>query len=250
MQLDLFEGVILTTEQQEKVARFKEDRAKNAKKDELKNQVMVGTLVEAGFVEGTDFKNTFNIKLVTDDVTLGYAFNDSQFTANDVEFIQVRGGVSFLSKRFSKEDNVVNNTEIKYFEFEGGKFEVSSITGNYRKIKASTLLTKLQEQREQAQINMDHFNRENLAFANAIDNLREKFPTADIFTFADFDKWGSGASYRYKDVKRIKAQFENGSYVTFNVGLDGNYRIAKKYDAATVGLDSDQLMEFFTNQNK
>ena len=246
MQLDLFEGVILTTEQQEKVARFKEDRAKNAKKDELKNQVMVGTLVEAGFVEGVDFKNTFNIKLVTDDVTLGYAFNDSQFTANDVEFIQVRGGVSFLSKRFSKEDNVVNNTEIKYFEFEGGKFEVSSITGNYRKIKASTLLTKLQEQREQAQINMDHFNRENLAFANAIDNLREKFPTADISRFQDYDRY----SRQYTTVNRIKAQFENGSYVTFNVGLDGNYRIAKKYDAATVGLDSDQLMEFFTNQNK
>lgn len=246
MQLDLFEGVILSQDQLEKVAKFKEDRSKNAKNAELKNQEMVGTLVEAGFVEGVDFKNTFNVSLVTDDVVLGYRYDDSQFTANDVEFIRVKGGVSFLSKRFSKEDNVVNDTEIKYFEFANGKFEVSSITGNYRKIKASTLLTKLQEQREQAQINMDHFNRENLAFANIIDNLREKFPTADIFKFQDYDRFNRS----YTTVNRIKAQFENGSYVTFNVGLDGNYRIAKKYDAATVGLDSDQLMEFFTNQNK
>ncbi|NNE31142.1 MAG: hypothetical protein HKN40_02110 [Winogradskyella sp.] len=246
MQLDLFEGVILTTKQQEQVAKFKEDRAKNAKKAELRNQEIVGTLVEAGFVEGVDFKNTFNVSLVTDDAVLGYRYDDSQFTANDVEFIQVKGGVSFLSKRFSKEDNVVNDTVIQYFEFEGGKFEVSSVTGNYRKIKASTLLTKLQEQRKQAQINMDHFNRENLNFANAIDNLREKFPTADIFKFEDYDR----IARSYHTVKRIKAQFKNGSYVTFNVGLDGTYRIAKKYDAATVGLNSDQLMEFFTNQNK
>ena len=246
MQLDLFEGVILSQDQLEKVAKFKEDKSKNAKNAELENQVIVGTLVEAGFVEGVDFKNTFNVSLVTNDVQLGYSFNDTQFTANDVEFIQIRGGVSFLSKRFSKEDNVINNTEIKYFGFEGGKFEVSSITGNFRKIKPTTLLAKLKEQREQAQINMDHFNRENLAFANAIDNLREKFPTADISRFQDYDRY----SRQYTTVNRIKAQFENGSYVTFNVGLDGNYRIAKKYDANFAAMDSNEVMEFFTNQNK
>ena len=59
LQLDLFEGVILTTEQQEKVARFKEDKNKNAKNSQLKNQQIEGALVEAGFVKGVDFENTF-----------------------------------------------------------------------------------------------------------------------------------------------------------------------------------------------
>ena len=246
MQLDLFEGVILTTKQQEQIAKFKEDRTKNAKKAELTNQEMVGTLVEAGFVEGVDFKNTFNISLVTDDVTLGYKYDDSQFTANDVEFIRVKGGVSFLSKRYIKEDDVINNTEIKYFEFEGGKFEVSSITGNYRKIKASTLLDKLKLQRERAENDMKRNREASSAVSKALDTLRGKFPTADIFRFQDYDNYGRS----YASVERIKAQFKNGSYITFNVSGDGTYRIAKKYDASIVGLDSDQLMELFTNQNK
>ena len=108
------------------------------------------------------------------------------------------------------------------------------------------MLTKLQEQREQAEINMNHNRQTNSAFANAIDDLREKFPAANIFKFTDYEGYGRN----FRSAERIKAQFENGSYVIFSVGLDGNYRIAKKYDASIVGLDSDQLMEFFTNQNK
>jgi len=246
LQLDLFEGVILSQEQQEKVARFKEDKNKNAKNSSLKNQQIEGTLVEAGFVKGVDFENTFGTKVVTRDVELGYSFNDTNFTAQDVTYTSTFGGVSFLSKRYDKEQDKVVNTQIKYFDFQGGKFECSSLTGNYRKIKASTLLTKLQEQREQAEINMNHNRQTNSAFANAIDDLREKFPAANIFKFTDYE--GYGRSFR--SAERIKAQFENGSYVIFSVGLDGNYRIAKKYDASIVGLDSDQLMEFFTNQNK
>ena len=245
-QLDLFEGVVLTVEQQEKVARFKEDKNKNAKNSQLKNQQIEGALVEAGFVKGVDFENTFETKVVTRDVELGYSFNDTNFTAQDITYTSTFGGVSFLSKRYSKENDVINDTVIKYFDFQGGKFECSSLTGNYRKIKASTLLTKLQEQRNQAEIDMNHNRKTNSAFANAIDDLREKFPAANILKFTDYTSHGRN----FQSVERIKAQFENGSYVIFSVGLDGNYRIAKKYDASIVGLDSDQLMEFFTNQNK
>jgi len=48
----------------------------------------------------------------------------------------------------------------------------------------------------------------------------------------------------------LKAQFENGSYVTFNVSNDGSYRVAKKYDANFATMDSNEVMEFFKNQNK
>ena len=246
MQLNLFEGVILTVEQQEKVARFKEDKNKNSKNSSLKNQQIEGALVEAGFVKGVDFENTFETKVVTRDVELGYSFNDTNFTAQDVTYTSTFGGVSFLSKRYSKENDVINDTVIKYFDFQGGKFECSSLTGNYRKIKASTLLTKLQEQRNQAEIDMKTTRERNNGFAIALDELKTKFPAANIFKITDHDGYGN----RYYTVERIKAQFENGSYVTFNVSNDGSYKIAKKYDAAIVGLDSNEIMEFFTNQNK
>ena len=246
LQLDLFEGVILTTEQQEKVARFKEDKSKNAKNSQLKNQRIEGALVEAGFVKGIDFENTFETKVITRDVELGYSFNDTNFTAQDVTYTSRLGGVSFLSKRYDKEQDKVVNIKINHFGFEDGKFECSSLTGNYRKIKPTTLLAKLQEKRKQAEINMEHNRRTNFAFADAIEDLKEKFPAASISTFDDYERYGRG----YNTIKRIKAEFANGSYVTFNVGLDGSYRMANKKDAEFRKMDMMQTLEFFANQNK
>ncbi len=246
LQLDLFEGVILTTEQQEKVARFKEDKNKNAKNSQLKNQQIEGALVEAGFVKGIDFENTFGTKVVTKDVELGYSFNDTNFTAQEVTYTSTFGGVSFLSKRYDKEQDKVVDRSINYFSFEGGKFECSSLTGSYRKIKPTTLLTKLQEQRNQAEINMEHNRRTNFAVTDAIEDLKEKFPTASVFAFDDYDRYGRN----YRTIKRIKAEFANGSYVTFNVGLDGEYRMAEKKDAEMRRMDMMQTLEFFANQNK
>jgi len=245
-QLDLFEGVILTVEQEQMVAKFKEDKAKLAKKSQLENQQIEGALVEAGFVKGVDFENNFEIKTFTRDVELGSSWNDNQFTAQDITYTSYIGSVELLSKRYDKEEDKVVDTRIKYFNFEYGKFECSSLTGNYRKIKPTTLLTKLQEQREQAEANMIGYRQTNMAFANAIDDLKEKFPAANILKVTDYDGYGN----RYRTVTRLKAQFENGSYVTFNVSNDGSYRIAKKYDANFAAMDSNEVMEFFTNQNK
>lgn len=245
-QLDLFEGVILTVEQEEKVARFKEDKNKNAKQAMLKNQQIEGVLVEAGFVKGTDFENTFETKVITRDVELGYSFNDTNFTAQDITYTSTSGGVGFLSKRYSKENDVINDTVIKYFDFEGGKFECSSLTGNFRKIKPTTLLAKLKLQRERAEYEMKSNRERNGGFAIALDELKTKFPAANIFKITDYDGYGN----RYHTVERIKAQFKNGSYVTFNVSNDGSYKIAKKYDASIARMNSNEVMEFFTNQNK
>ena len=122
----------------------------------------------------------------------------------------------------------------------------NALTGSYRKIKATTLLTKLREQRMGAETEKTHFNKENQAFANAIDDLREKFPMANVRSFDDYDRYGRN----YRTVKRIKAEFANGSYVTFNVGLDGTYRMADRRDAEIRRMDMMQTLEFFANQNK
>lgn len=245
-QLNLFEGMVLTVEQEEMVARFKENKTKCEKKFQLKNQQIEGALVEAGFVKGVDFENTFEIKTVTRDINLGSSWNNNEFTAQDITFSECFGGVALLSKLYDKaEDKVVDN-KIRYFNYEGGKFECSSLTGNYRKIKPTTLLAKLQEQRERAEYEMKANRERNNAFNIALNDLNFKFPAVSIFIIDDYS--GYGRSYR--TYKRIKAQFTNGSYVTFSVNADGSYRVDKKYDANFAAMNSNEVMEFFTNQNK
>lgn len=246
LQLDLFEGVVLTVEQEEMVARFKENKAKRTKKLQLENQQIEGALVEAGFIKGVDFENTFETKTVTRDVDLGSSWNDNQFTAQDITFNECFGNVELLSKRYDKAVDKVIDTRIKYFNYEGGKFECSNLTGNYRKIKPTTLLIKLQEQRERAEYEMKANRERNNAFEIATNELKTKFPAANIVKVTDYDGYGN----RYRTVTRLKAQFENGSYVTFNISNDGSYRIAKKYDANFATMNSNEVMEFFTNQNK
>ena len=247
-QLDLFEGVILTQEQEQMIKEFIADQEKRAEKAFNENRRVQAALVEAGFKQGVDFKNTFETVVVNkDEIQLGSTWRNNDFTAKDVTYVSTKGGITLLSKRYDKEQDEVVDRGISYFSMEyDGKFECEALTGNYRKIKATTLLTKLQEQRVQAEANMNHFRKDKMAFEFAKEELQEKYPLATVFAFDDYERWGG----RYSTVKRLKAEFANGSYVTFNVGLDGSYRMADRKDAEIRKMDIDQTMEFFTNQNK
>ena len=247
MQLDLFEGVILTQEQEQMIKEFIANKEKDAQEAFDYNRRLQSVLVEAGFKQGVDFKNTFEtVEVTADEVTIGSYFRGNQFEAKDVTYVNTKGYITLLSKRFDKETNKVVDRGISYFSMEyDGKFECEALTGNYRKIKATTLLTKLQEQRVQAEANMNHFRKDKMAFEFAKEELQEKYPSATVFAFDDYERWGG----RYSTVKRLKAEFANGSYVTFNVGLDGSYRMADRKDAEIRKMDIDQTMEFFTNQN-
>ena len=247
-QLDLFEGIVLSQEQQEMIADFKQKQAKAVKNKMLSNERIEGALIEAGFLKDVDFKNTFETKVVTDDVQLGYSFKGTQFEAKDVTYNTIKGGVCFLSKRYDKEEDKIVDTKINYFHFDGNKnkIECENVVGSYRAVKLTTFLTKLKEQREDAEVQMESARIRKSAFAKALDTLREEYPNVDIFTFTDFDKY----SNRYFETKRIKAQFENGSFITFNVSVNGDYRINKKYDAVMATADVETAMNAFINQNK
>ena len=245
-QLDLFEGVILTTEQEQMIAEFKHDTAKRAKRRMLEIEQTEGMLIEAGFLRDVDFKNTFKIVKVTKDVTLGSTWRDNQFEAKDVTYTTTKGDMVLLGKRFSKEQNKVVDVEYSYFNVEGDKIECSNITGNFRKVKPTTLRDKLHEQNLQAETNLKRNNKEKVAFEAAKADLQAKCPDAQVLKVTDYDSFGRNC----RETKRLKVQFKNGSYVTFNVSLDGTYRMAKRYDAAIAAMDADETLEFFTNQNK
>lgn len=246
MQLDLFEGVVLTTEQEQMIAGFKQDTAKRAERRAVEIKQNEEMLIEAGFLRDVDFKNTFEIIKVTDDVTLGSTWRDNQFEAKDVTYTTSKGNLSLLGKRFNKNLNKVVDVEYNYFQVENGKIECSNITGNYRKVKPNTLLLKLHEQNRQAETNLELNNKEAVAFSTAKADLTVKCPDAQVLEVTDYDSFGRN----YKTTKRLKVQFENGSYVTFNVRLDGTYSMAKRYDAEIVAMGTDETLEFFNNQNK
>lgn len=247
-QLDLFEGIILSQEQQEMIADFKQKQAKAVKDKMLSNERIEGALIEAGFLKDVDFKNTFETKVVTDDVQLGYSFKGNQFEAKDVTYNTIKGGVCFLSKRYDKEEDKVVDTKINYYSFDGNKnkIECESVVGSYRAVKLTTFLTKLKEQREDAKSQMESVRIRKSAFEIAKADLQAEYPNVNIFEFTDFDRY----SNRYFETKRLKAQFENGSFITFNVSVNGEYRINKKYDAVMATADVETAMNTFINQNK
>ena len=248
LQLELFEGIVLSQEQQEMVAEFKQKQSKAVKHRILSNERLEGALIEAGFLKDVDFENTFEPTIVTNDVQLGYSFKGNQFEAKDVTYNTTEGGVSFLSKSYEKAFDKIVDTKIKYYSFDGNKnkIECSGVIGSYRAVKLTTFLTKLKEQREEAEAQMESARKRKSAFAIAKANLQAKYPNVNIVEFTDFDRY----SNRYFEVKRLKAQFENGSYITFNVNSLGEYSINKKYDAVMATADVETAMNAFLNQNK
>jgi len=246
MQLDLFQGVVLNAKQQTQLEEFINDQAIRSQSAKIKNEQTEVALIDAGFVKGVDFNNNFEIYDVVEDVELGYSFDNSNFLVNDISYTGKRGGISLLSKRYNHTDDKIDDIEINFFDFSGGKFECESLIGSYRRVKPATLLAKLNFKRDRAEYDMEETRRSNRGFEIALKTLRKKFPTANFNIFTDFDRY----SRRFVSTQRVKGQFDNGSYIVLNISNDGSYRIAKKYDAELATMKSDQVMEFFTNQNK
>ena len=74
-QLDLFHGVVLTTEQQEQIDNFIKGQANRAVKcQEDINRTML-LLDEAGFVMGVDYGCNFEVEEVTGKREFGYSYN-------------------------------------------------------------------------------------------------------------------------------------------------------------------------------
>ena len=248
LQLDLFEGAILNAKQQTQLETFIDNQVVRSQNAKIKNVETEIALIDAGFVKGVDFNNTFEIYDVVEDVELGYSFDNSNFQVTDVKYTGKRGGITLLSKRYNREDDKIVDIVINWFDFVDGKFECESLVGSYRRVKAATLLTKLNDKRDRAEYDMEATRKRNNGFAIALKDLSKKFPTAKFSIFTDYDRSSYGRNIY--STQRVKGQFDNGSYVTLDVHSNGKYKIVKKYDAEMVAMVSDQVMEFFTNQNK
>ncbi|MDA7616820.1 hypothetical protein N8579_00415 [bacterium] len=242
MQLDLFHGVVLTTEQQEQIDSFINSQAKNAVvSQENINRTML-LLDEAGFVQGVDYACNFEIEEVTGKREFGYSYNNTNFEY-EVTYINSWGCVYLITDSIKDGKIKKHNATV---DREGDKLMCTSITDQYRYYKPSTLLTKLKESRK-AKINeLSRMNKEQVCLDYTVAKYQKLYPEAIVKSGTDYYR---GYRRGYESFPIVVIEFKSGSSVTFQLGygyeLDQE-RLHKRYDAQRETVE--QTLERFNNQ--
>lgn len=241
IQLDLFHGKVLTTEQQEEINRFIKDQAQRAVKAEKRMNGIISLLDEAGFVYGKDYGSNFEVEEVTKEQRFGYSYNNTDYM-HEVTYTQFSGNV-FLWV------NTLNNGELKTYKSsvdkEGDKLMCTSITKQYRHYKPSSLLVKYKEHNERIVGELEYKNKENIALNNIVSKYQTLYPEAKVTIGSDYYR----SRRNYDSFPLVIITFKSGSWVSFQLGYSSNLeevRFYKKYDAQSE--TTKDLLERFNNQ--
>lgn len=240
-QLDLFEGILLTPEQEKQVASFIQRRKEQTEFRIGAVKQVESQLLAAGFIKGNHFVNDFKVETITTDVTLGYSYNNTQFTVeltypNDTGDIKLKG----TQLSFDNKNQIVERTF--YFNEHKGKFNCESIQGNYRFIKAETLLQKLIENDERVVRAFRENQKKTDLKQSVIEKYTKLYPNAEVIAKSDWTKHNGTF-----DIIEIK--FESGSYVQFRLDCyKGVEYLYKKHDAEIETLGLDKLLDKFSKQ--
>ena len=239
MQLDLFHGVVLTTEQQEEVNKFIKGQAERAVKSQDDVNKTMLLLDEAGFVQGVDYDSSFEVYEVTKEHTFGYSYNNTNYEY-EVTYMNAVGGV-YLKV------NTIKEGKIKEYgasvDREYNKLMCTSITEQYRYYKPSTLYTKFNEYNERKVNELEHNNKQKIALDIIVAKYQKLYPKAEVKIGSDY--------YRrsYNSFPIVKVKFESGSSVEFTLGYGDEMekeRFHKKWDAQTE--TTKDLLTRFNNQ--
>ena len=239
-QLSLFEGILLTPEQEKQVDDFiqrQKDRIEQEKKrvDQVESQ-----LLAAGFIKGNHFVNDFEAKIVTKEVTLGSSWNGNQFKT-EVTYLEAIGSISLKGTQLSLDKTKIEERKF-YFDIYKEKFNCSGIQSNSRFVKAETLLEKLIENDEKVIARFRENQKKTDLKQAVIEKYTKLYPNTTITIKNGYSKY-SGSF----DV--IEVRFESGSYVQFRLDTYNNKEyLYVKHDAAFEKLSSDELLERFSKQ--
>jgi len=148
-QLDLFEGVLLSTKQEQEVATWIENQAKRAVDVENEINAISLMLDRAGFVQDRDYDVNFEVFEVTSEKELNRSASINR---------------------------------------EGDKLMCTHITEQYRYYKPSSLLVKLKDY-NLLQINkLNRLNKEDIAIKNVIAKFQKQYPKAEVTRGTDYRK--------------------------------------------------------------
>ena len=241
IQLDLFHGKVLTTEQQEEVNKFIKNQAERAIKAEKRNSKIMLMLDEAGFVYGQDYSSNFEVEEVTREQRFGYGYNNTDYEF-EATYMQNTGNV-FLWV------NTIQSGELKTYkssvDLDGDKLMCTSITKQYRHYKPSSLLVKYKEHNERIVGELEYKNKQSVALNNVVANFQTFYPDAQVTIGSDYYR----GTRNYDSFPIVKVEFKSGSYISFQLGYGDKMeevRFHKKYDAQSE--TTDQLLTRFNNQ--
>tara|TARA_Y100000389_G_C17268100_1_gene416508 strand:+ start:39 stop:752 length:714 start_codon:yes stop_codon:yes gene_type:complete len=232
LQLELFEGEVLTTEQQEIVNKEKIRLAATCKRRENECATISRMLVEAGFIEGVEFENNFQSKMVERELSLGYSFDDSQFKTTQL-IPSFKGSVVLKTKRFDSETTSLVDGDAS-ISLQDGKLECYQVTGSFRALTPHTLRKKLKLSIEGAKQTTEIESARKRSMDTIIEDIKSKYVDAKI------------EINRYTN--EITTTFKSGSSVTFKVYSSGRTMVTKRRDVVTGNLDLDMTMAAFNAQ--
>ena len=243
-QLDLFAGILFTPEQEQKIAEFIKIREDIANTNESINNQREQLLINNGFVKDVDFVNTFKIETVTNETTIGYSYNKTDFKA-EITYKAIGGGIFLKGKRFGTYSNPNELVDSTFnIEFERDKVNCSTIQDNYRYIKPATLLEKLKTYNSRQEQLLEEYKKKNGLKLSTVEKYTKLYPNATITVKSDYSRY-SGTF----DV--IEVKFESGSYIQLTLNTYQNKEILhKKYDAEFDKMKLEELLDKFSKQVK
>ena len=241
MQLDLFEGKILTTEQRLEIQQYIAKCDKEVSRKQIENREIMLLLDEAGFRIGIDYINDFKVFEKIYDHEFGYSYNSTQWVA-EVEVMRSSGGCQILFDSF-RNGKIEMGKSFVYRE--GDKLQCTSITSQYRYYKPSSLLTKLKEHNNIEANKLDSNNRKQNILEYTVEKYTKLFPNATVTIGSDYDRNRNN----YREFKTVIINFPSGSYVIYRLGYnnDGEY-LHKKFDNVVDTLKGIDLLNHFNNQ--
>ena len=241
MQLDLFEGKILTTEQKLTIQSYIKTCDKEIVRKQEENIRIQLLLDEAGFKPGIDYVNDFKVYEKTYDHEFGYSYNNTEWKA-EVNVMRSSGGCSILFDSFRNGKIEMDKSGVYR---EGDKLQCSSITSQYRHYKPSSLLAKLKEHNNFSLRQLESTNKNQNILEYTVEKYTKLFPNAEVKIGSDYDRNRNS----YTDFKTVIINFTSGSYVIYRLGYDndGEY-LHKKFDNVVDTLKGMDLLNHFNNQ--
>ena len=241
MQLDLFEGKILTNDQRLEIQQYITKCDKEVSRKQIENREIMLLLNEAGFREGIDYINNFDVFEKIYDHEFGYSYNNTQWMAK-VEVMRSSGGCQILFDSF-RNGKIEMGKSFVYRE--GNKLQCTSITSQYRYYKPSSLLTKLKEHNSYSLGQLESTNKKQNIIEYTVEKYTKLFPNAAVTIGSDYDRNRNN----YTEFKTVIINFTSGSYVIYRLGYDndGEY-LHKKFDNVVDTLKGMDLLNHFNNQ--
>jgi hypothetical protein len=241
VQLDLFEGKVLTTEQRLEIQKFIERCDKEVVRKQNENRGIQLLLDEAGFRQGIDYVSDFKLFEKTYNHEFGYSFNNTEWVA-EVNVMASSGGCHILYDTLRNGELVMGKS---YVSREGDKLQCTNITSQYRYYKPSSLLTKLKEHNNSELRKLEANDKKQNILEYTVEKYKKLFPNAEVTIGSDYDR----SRNNYTEFKTIIINFTSGSYVIYRLGYEQDREyFHKKFDKIVDTLKGIDLLNHFNNQ--